>query len=198
MSITENNCEVENMSDNSGCCSGDSSCCVSKQKKEQIDQQTKKKLTIDFLFLDLTVCGRCQGAETNLDRAIAEVSGVLKAAGYEVVVNKVNINSKELAVKHKFLSSPTIRIDGSDIAMEVKESVCRDCGDLCGDGDVECRVWVYEGVEYDEPPKEMIVNAVLKRVYGDKHPEAEATKNYELPENMKVFFEGKENKSSNK
>ena len=187
----------EIMGNNSGCCSGNSTCCGSEKKKEQGIEQTKKKLIIDFLFLDLTVCERCQGAETNLERAVDEVSAVLNAAGYEVVVNKVNVNTKELAIKHRFISSPTIRIDGSDIALEVKESVCKDCGDLCGDGNVECRVWVYEGSEYNEPPKEMIVNAILKKVYGEKKSAVQRMKKYELPENLKVFFEGQEKKNSN-
>lgn len=55
---------------------------------------------IDFLYPDLSVCEGYQGAEYNLDEAINEVSCVLKAAGFEILVNKTNINSKELAVKH--------------------------------------------------------------------------------------------------
>ena len=106
-----------------GCCSCGSGCCGQEQKKRQI--------IIDFLYLDLSVCKRCQGTETNLEDAVNEVSTVLRTAGFDIVVNKININSRELAIEHHFLSSPTIRVNGRDIALEVKESSCKECGDLC-------------------------------------------------------------------
>lgn len=163
----------------SGCCSTGNSCCCNE----------KKEITIDFLYLDLTVCGRCQGAENNLDSALKDVSSVLIASGFEVKVNKVNINSRDLAIKYKFLSSPTIRVNGSDIALELKESCCSECGDLCGDT-VDCRVWVYEGEEYVEPPKAMIVNSILKAIYGNPSKDGADKDNeeYILPENLDNFF----------
>lgn len=103
------------------------------------------------------------------------------------MVNSINITSKELAIKYEFISSPTIRINGKDIAIEVKESVCENCGDLCGDN-VDCRVWFYEGVEYTKAPKELIINAILKEVYSEK-TEQKNTKEYELPQNLIKFFE---------
>lgn len=150
------------------------------------------QIGIDFLYLDLTVCGRCQGAETNLEEAIDDVIGTLTERGYKVALNKVNICSKELAIEHEFISSPTIRINGEDIALEVRESVCEDCGDLCGDT-VECRVWIYDGKEYTEPPKQMIVDAILQAVdrYKDPRPQ-EAKTPYRLPRNLKIFFDGYE------
>ena len=163
-----------------GCsCRGD--CCPQKQ--------VDKKIDIDFLYLDLNTCKRCQGAESNLDQAINEVSAVLTSAGYEVSVNKVNISSPELAIKHGFLSSPTIRINGNDISLDVTETSCKDCGDICGDS-VDCRSWVYEGVEHPEPPKEMIVNAILKEVYGGHSESPKSKKEYLLPDNLRAFFTG--------
>ena len=147
----------------------------------------------NFLYLDLNVCERCQGTETNLDAAIKDVSTVLEAAGYDIQVNKVNIITKELAFEYEFVSSPTIRINGKDITIEVKESSCKDCGDLCGD-DVDCRVWSYEGKDYNEPPKELIVNAILKAVYGETLEVKESTKRYQLPNNLNKFFDALEKK----
>jgi len=119
----------------SGCCSGSAGCCGNTEEVK-ID---RKKIKIDFLFLDLSVCTRCQGAENSLDEALKEVSKVLESTGTDVQVNKINVNTEELAVAHKFLSSPTIRVNGHDIQMEFKESLCESCGDLCGD-EVDCRV----------------------------------------------------------
>lgn len=166
-----------------GGCGCGSGCCEPKQQLKQ--------LKVDFLYLDLSVCERCQGTENSLTEAIREVSGVLSAAGYEVVLNSVNITTKALAEEYRFLSSPTIRINGRDIAMEVKESLCTECGDLCGDT-VDCRVWVHEGQEYSEPPKAMIVNAVLKAVYGNEGFSGADNGIYVMPENLRIFFEGRQ------
>lgn len=169
----------------SGCCSCGNGCCESKQEKKQI--------VVDFLYLDLNVCERCRSTEGNLNEAINEVSGVLNAAGFEIVVNKININSKDMAIKYQFLSSPTIRVNGNDIDLEIKESSCKECGNLCGN-DVDCRVWVYEGIEYNEPPKAMIINAILKEVYGGNKTDIVKKDDYILPDNLQVFFDGLNNK----
>lgn len=172
------------MENNNSCCGCGSNCCDANSEK--------KRITIDFLYLDLSVCNRCQGAETNLEEAVDEVSRVLESAGYEIIINKVNITTKELALQYQFISSPTIRINGTDIAIDVQESNCKDCGDLCGE-EVECRVWVYNGVEYTKPPKEFIINAILKEVYSEKkeYPNEE---DYKIPENLERFFNAIENK----
>ena len=79
------------------CCSGGRSCCFPDPERRRIE--------IDFLYLDLSACTRCVGADASLDAAIADVSTVLKAAGFDVVVNKVNITSKELALNLPRLES---------------------------------------------------------------------------------------------
>ena len=170
------------LSGSSGCCSGSTGCCGN---KEEVKLE-RKQIVIDFLFLDLSVCTRCQGAESSLDDALKEVSSVLEATGTDVVINKINVNTKELAVKYKFLTSPTIRVNGRDIQMEYKESLCESCGDLCGDV-VECRVWVYQGNEYTEPPKAMFIEGILKEVYGGKNLETDETE-YIMPENLVHFY----------
>ena len=158
----------------------------------QAVQMEKKRIVIDFLFLDVSVCTRCQGADTSLDEALSEVSKVLEATGVEVLVNKINVVSEELAKQYKFISSPTIRVNGRDIQMDVKESLCESCGDLCGD-EVDCRVWVYQGNEYTIPPKAMIIEALLKEVYGgsdnvQKEPE------YSMSDNLKKFYAAMKNR----
>ena len=168
------------------CCSGNTGCCTPKQQKQE-----SKKFEVDFLYLDLSVCTRCQGTDKVLDEAIADVFSVLKAADYNVVVNKVNITTKELAIKYQFVSSPTIRVNGHDIDVDVKESQCESCGDLCGDS-VDCRVWTYQGAEYTEPPKALIVNALLKEAYGS--PVRVQKVNYVLPQNLEAFFDAMQSK----
>lgn len=168
------------------CCSGGSDCCSPKEKEHLL-----KPLIIDFLYLDLSVCSRCRGTDKVLDEAIADVAQVLRAAGMSIAVNKINITTRELAIRHRFVSSPTIRINGQDIDADVKETKCESCGDLCGDA-VDCRVWTYQGVEYTEPPKPMIVNALLGAVYGTPKPPTDTA--YILPENLNRFFDAMETK----
>lgn len=178
-----------NDKNNSGCCSCGPGCCGS---IAEISVE-KRKIAIDFLYLDLSVCTRCQGTDTSLDEALAEVSKVLEATGTEVILNKVNVDSEVLAVEYKFVSSPTIRVNGHDIQMEVKESLCESCGDLCGD-EVDCRVWVYQGKEYNVPPKAMIIEAILKEVYGGHEAARSVQQEYVIPENLKHFYSVMESK----
>ena len=178
------------LSSNTGGCNCGTDCCGS---TEEIDTETKR-IVIDLLYLDLSVCTRCQGTESTLDSALTDVSKVLEAAGAEVVVNKVHVLNEELAKEYQFVSSPTIRVNGRDIQMEVKESLCESCGDLCGD-DVDCRLWMYNGQEYTVPPKAMITDAILKEVYGSKDEKMEE-QDYILPDNLKHFYETMDGKNS--
>lgn len=167
---------------NKGCCSCGPGCCGGEAPK----QTNKKQVVIDFLFLDLSVCEWCKGTDKSLEDALADVSNVLQASGVEVILNKINVTTEELAIKHKFVSSPTIRVNGGDIQMEVRERLCDSCGDLCGDN-VDCRVWVYNGEEYTIPPKALIIEGILKAVYGGETRMYEETE-YKLPENLKKFY----------
>ena len=175
---------------NNSCCSCSDSCCGSSNKPDI----NKRELIIDFLYLDVTVCERCQDTDMSLDEAISDVANVLEAAGIDVKINKINVLSEELAIKHRFLTSPTIRINGKDIQMDYEESLCESCGDLCGD-EVDCRVWIYQGKEYTKPPKAMIIEAILKEVYGGSS-ERQEQKEYEIPENLKKFYQSMKSKGN--
>lgn len=166
----------------SSCCSGSSCDCIPKEKK---------KILIDFLYLDLDTCERCKGTDNSLLLAINEVTEVLKAANYEIEINKIQIDSKETAIKHKFISSPTIKINGKDIDLLMQETNCKDCGDICGDS-IDCRVWTYEDEVYTEPPKAMIINAILKEVYSPKSDGLDKIEEeYIFPKNLEKFFNSK-------
>ncbi|MDV0441573.1 arsenic metallochaperone ArsD family protein [Methanorbis furvi] len=151
-----------------------------------------KQLIIDFLYLDLNTCDRCMDTNSALDEALAELSGVLNTLGYQVSVNAVNIATREQARQYHFLSSPTIRVNGLDIFGVVTENSCCSCGEICSDT-VDCRTFTYEGMTYDQPPKAMIIDCILRALYGTTpHPKAP----YTLPENLERFFVGKNAKTS--
>ena len=168
---------------NSSCCSCNSGCCETVQDNT-VD---KRSIEIDFLFLDLSVCEPCQGTESILDEAIGDIAGILKSTGVEVVVNKVNVKNEELAIRFKFVSSPTIRINGHDIQFEIKEGSCQTCSDLSGE-ETDCRIWMYQGKEYNVPPKAMIIEAILKEVYGSNSGNNIVEQEYIIPENLKRFY----------
>jgi len=148
-------------------------------------KKTFKRIAVDFLYLDLNTCSRCKATDTAVKEAAAECSGVLRTLGYAVTVNSVNITSAEMAEEYRFRSSPTIRVNGRDICPAVEENNCADCGDICG-SDTDCRMFVWKGKKYNQPPKAMVTDAILRAVYRPRRaPEQEE---YRLPENLKKFF----------
>ena len=155
-------------------------------------------MRIDFLFLDLTTCTRCLGANQSLESALDAVGDVLRASGMEVEVNKVLVESAEQARELHFVSSPTIRVDGKDIALELRESSCGSeaCSDGCG-AQTACRIWVHGGVEYTEPP--VAHGPRRDPAAGLRRPPAAGASGpagYELPENLARFFAGKAGSAS--
>jgi hypothetical protein len=154
---------------------------------------TTDRLRVDFLFLDLTTCTRCRGTDTSLETALEVVRDLLAATGTEIEIDRIHVVSAEQARELRFVSSPTIRINDRDVALELRESSCGSeaCTDGCGEG-IACRVWLHDGREHTEPPVAMIVDAILREVYGgavvEREPEPE---HYELPENLERFFAGK-------
>ncbi len=150
------------------------------------------RLRIDFLFLDLESCARCKGTDASLDSALEVVRDVLAARGTEVEVNKVHVATAEQARALRFVSSPTVRVNGRDIALELRESPCRSeaCTDGCGES-TACRVWVHEGREYTQAPVAMIVDAVLREIHGETAGDYEPAAEFKLPENLERFFAGK-------
>ena len=166
-----------------GCsCDTDTSCGCSSEPQA-------KEITIDFLYLDLNICERCIATGDTLDEALRVLTPVFETLNYAVTVNKVNITTEELAVQYRFISSPTIRVNGIDICNELVENECENCGDLAGCS-VDCRVFVYEGNEYTQPPTAAIIDGILRVLYGGK-TQAEQTP-YELPENLIHYFKGRE------
>lgn len=156
-----------------------------------------KNLNIEFLYLDLNVCGPCQGTEATLDEAVAEVRPILEVTGFHVNVTKLLVANAEQAQSLGFVSSPTIRINGRDMQPEVKEDLCDSCSGLCGD-DVECRVWVYDGEEYWAPPKPMIITAIMTEAYrGGEQAVGAPSADTALPDNLQRFFAAKEDPASN-
>ena len=162
----------------------DTGCCAPKKPKPVI---------IEYLYLDLDTCDRCQDTLSALDEAIKALSGVMNAAGLYIEVNKILIDTRQKAIEHKLECSPTVRVNGVDIDGDMEETSCACCSDICGD-DVDCRVWNYEGEQYTSAPKKLLMSAILKAIYGETQPTR--NKEYVMPDNLEKFFSAKEAKDA--
>jgi hypothetical protein len=145
------------------------------------------------MYLDLETCTRCRGTDANLEAALDGVKQVLDLAGVDISVRKTLVGSAEQARALGFVSSPTIRVNGQDVALELRESSCAECGEACGcNGAIDCRIWVWQGEEHTEAPPAMIVDAILRGVYSEQAPAIPAaTAAVEVPDNLARFFAGK-------
>ncbi len=151
-----------------------------------------KKANIEYLYLDLQSCDRCIGTDNVLDEVMTILTPALNLAGYDVEYNKIEIKTEELANQYKFLSSPTIRLNGKDICQSVQENDCGCCGEISGTN-VDCRIFEYDGKAYEVPPKEMLAEVILQNVFRLTE-DAFSCCEYELPHNLKIFFDGKKRK----
>jgi hypothetical protein len=150
-----------------------------------------RTLQIGFLFLDLDTCTRCRATDATLLEAIARTRPALDAAGVAVSVTKTLVASEAQARALGFVSSPTIRIDGVDIAGELVESACDSCSDSCAcNGGVDCRDWVWRGERSHEPPLGLIVEAILRHAGGadPASPAASQPDPGVVPANLRQYF----------
>lgn len=149
------------------------------------------EIKIDFLYLDNIVCSRCKSTEYVLDQALTSIIDLLTSMGYHVSVNKVHVQSANTATEYRFLSSPTIRINGLDIMARLEESNCQDCGVLCGTN-VNCRDWIYKGTRYTYPPVPLIFEAIMNSIHTNPQKQISGH-DYQMPENLVRYFQGIKN-----
>ena len=183
------------MSENKGCNAsrGCSSKAAPPALESSYSQPGRKQIEIEFLYLDRDVCAPCRGTENNIEEALAEVSGVLRATGAEVSLKKTLVQSFEQAISLGFFSSPTVRVGGRDLQFQVQESHCATCSLLSGTS-TDCRVWTYQGREFQAAPKALIIEAVLGEVFGAKAGPAKVVAPQGALENLRRFFEAKRQK----
>lgn len=149
----------------------------------------RRTVAVDFLYLDLSTCRRCGGTEANLERALAVLEGVLQATGVRVELRRLHVRSLEQARELQFVTSPTIRVDGRDIAPEPLESACGTDGCDCGPG-AACRLWPYAGEDHTAAPIALIIDAILSALYAAPTT-ADTPTSYELPDNLVRVFAGR-------
>jgi hypothetical protein len=159
--------------------------------KSEPTAPARQTIEVDFLYLDLTTCSRCRGSDASLRAALEIVWPAIDSVGAGIEVRKTLVETEEQARALRFVSSPTIRVNGHDIAGELIESSCSECGELCGcDGGVDCRVWDYRGEQLTEAPIGMIVEAILAELGPTGAARSEESTFVDVPEKLKRFFAG--------
>jgi hypothetical protein len=150
-----------------------------------------RNLQIEFLFLDLDTCTRCRATDATLLEAIERTRPALDAAGVTVSVTRTLVASETQARALGFVSSPTIRINGVDIAGELVESACDSCSESCAcNGGVDCRDWVWQGERSHEPPLGLIVDAIVRHAGGTDPASATSSPAGSglVPANLRKYF----------
>jgi hypothetical protein len=90
-----------------------------------------RQLNLEFLFLDLDTCTRCRATDATMAEAIELTRPALQSIGVLAHVTKTLVGSETQARELGFVSSPTIRVDGADIAGALLESHCDSCTESC-------------------------------------------------------------------
>jgi len=108
------------------------------------------------------------------------------------------VQTPEEAKEHALLSSPTIRLNGRDIAQDIRESECESCGDLTTNNtSVDCREWHYRGKVYPAAPVPLLVEAIIGAMLNiDEMSPVVPTPLVELPENLQRYFNNKKQPGS--
>ena len=107
-------------------------CCSAIESDACAELGNGKEVFVEYLYLDLNTCERCIGTDLELVEVLDILTPALRLAGYDVQYKKIEMSTAELAREHRFLSSPTIRVNGRDIGGLVKENGCGCCSDISG------------------------------------------------------------------
>jgi hypothetical protein len=152
-----------------------------------------KIMNIDLIVIDLSTCKRCVPTGDQLREAVRLLIPVGEALGIELRHRELVVQTPEEARQHALLSSPTIRINGHDIAQDIRESHCESCGDLTENNTVvDCREWHYRGKVYSAAPIALLVESIMQAMLKiDEVPPLAPAALFDLPENLKRYFANK-------
>ena len=157
----------------------------------------RKTLNVDLLVIDLNTCKRCVPTGDQLRAAVRLLTPVADALEIDLRHREIVVKTPEQAKRNALLSSPTIRLNGRDIAQDIRESKCESCGELTdGDNDVDCREWHYGGKIYSAAPLPMLIESIMTAMLNIDVPPVSPSPLEKLPENLHRFFNDKKQSES--
>ncbi len=156
-------------------------------------EKAPRRLNIELLVIDLESCARCVPTGEQLRNAIELVAPAADAMDIGITYRETVVQTAEEAKARALLSSPTIRINGRDIAQDIRESECESCGDLTDNGvSVDCREWHYRGEVYSAAPLPFLVESLMDAMTKiDEMPAVSPEPLQELPANLVTYFANK-------
>ncbi len=161
--------------------------------ERKVSMRTQRTLAVEFLYLDLTTCGRCIGTAGSLKAAVDRLSPTLAEVGVELAFRKVHVKNEEEARKHRLEISPTVRINGRDVQPDWEANECGECGELCCSGStrVECRLWDWDGEKHTTAPVPLLMHAILAESFSGEESVPPEGGTDDVPDNLKRFFSAK-------
>lgn len=199
---------TETKSGQTSCCCQTSSCAEASKDislstpaklgvKARESLGNKKTLNIELLAIDLNTCQRCAPTSANLKTAVRLLTPVAEALGIQLNLQEIVVQTPEQAKKLALLSSPTIRINGQDIAQDIRESECESCAELTQNKiPINCREWHYQGRVYFAAPLPLLLEAIMKAMLNIDKPPVVPLPLAKLPENLQKYFKNKKQSSS--
>lgn len=127
--------------------------------------RTPTEVVLEVLYLDAQTCDPCRATTDAVDVAATALTEHLRGEGRTLIVRKVHVTDPGQAHALGFVSSPTVRVDGVDIELDVQEASCATCSSLAA-RPVNCRTFEWQGMRHPAPPAEMIVHRVLEHLAG--------------------------------
>lgn len=128
---SENCCDASSESQSSSSLTG---CSAQDLEKESLSSNTReaqtlpKVLNVDLLVIDLNVCRRCVPTGDRLRSAVNLLTPIAEALEIDLRYREIVAQTPAEAKEYALLTSPTIRLNGRDIAQDIRESVCESCG----------------------------------------------------------------------
>jgi len=155
--------------------------------------EVRKFLNATLIVIDLSSCKRCVPTGDQLRAAVKLLTPVADALGIDLRHHETVVQTSGEAKEVALLSSPTIRLNGRDIAQDIRESLCESCGDLTDNNtSVDCREWHYRGKVYSAAPIALLVEALMEAMLKiDDIPPVAPSPLKDLPENLRRYFENK-------
>lgn len=144
-------------------------------------------VVLELFALDTVACTPCVSAMASLHAAAVALSHELTGSGYVVATRVILLENAAHAAELGISSSPTVRVNGHDIALEVHEEACPSCSSVAGVS-IDCRTYEWEGQRFDHPPVPLIVEAVHQHLASGARRAATPTPATSQPTGVERFL----------
>jgi hypothetical protein len=158
---------------------------------ESTNETIDVPVVLELFALDSTVCTPCVSAMASMHAAAAALSHELTGDGYVVATRVVLLENTAHATELGISSSPTVRVNGHDIALDVHEGACPTCSSLVGVS-IDCRTYEWDGQRFDHPPVPLVVEAVHQHLAAGARRDATPTLAPSHPTSVERFLTARE------